>query len=347
MSATENMKFLVATLIRNDYRAAEIHRLVVHAWGDNYVSMRRIQQIAKEYNGKTEENINDISFERHSGSGRPRSSRTDENADKVSALIHEDKTLSCSLIAAELDIPRQSVHRIITEDLHLKSVSAKWVPYALTPPQKWSRMHDCKELVRVFRTNNITKRLFVTDEKWIYSRSLPPAHLNKVWVGPDGDGMVIAKRRICDKKFLWVHMSNFEGNSYWELLESGSTMNSARYIEFLDHAFNRLGTNVRDRLLMHDNARPHIATSVSEWLDEKGIIKVRQPPYSPDVNLMDRFIFRNFEMFRRNIVLEDERSVKDMIERFMASLTTEALKSEFRKLKNDVEAIIEKQGDYL
>ena len=77
----QDINLLVETLRRNDYSAADIHRVISTAWGDNIVSLRRVQQIAKEFKeGKRK------SFERAEGSGRE---KTEERSEKVAAIRHD------------------------------------------------------------------------------------------------------------------------------------------------------------------------------------------------------------------------------------------------------------------
>ncbi len=54
-----------------------------------------------------------------------------------------------------------------------------------------------------------------------------------------------------------------------------------------------------EMVVQHDNARPHVARNVTEWIETQHMSLLKQPPYSPDTNLMDRFLFRNYEVFRR------------------------------------------------
>lgn len=72
-----------------------------------------------------------------------------------------------------------------------------------------------------------------------------------------------------------------------ELVLVNGNMTAARYItEILeDHVmpFVEFIGN-QDFLLMHDNARPHTATSVLRYLAEVGIQKVEWPAHSPDLN---------------------------------------------------------------
>ncbi|QQP50231.1 Uncharacterized protein FKW44_011161, partial [Caligus rogercresseyi] len=48
---------------------------------------------------------------------------------------------------------------------------------------------------------------------------------------------------------------------------------------------------LKDCLLMWDNARPHTATDTREFLTRRDVEPVKQSPYSPDLNLCDRFLF--------------------------------------------------------
>ncbi|QQP42498.1 Histone-lysine N-methyltransferase SETMAR, partial [Caligus rogercresseyi] len=53
---------------------------------------------------------------------------------------------------------------------------------------------------------------------------------------------------------------------------------------------------------MWDNARPHTATDTREFLTWRDVKPVKQSPYSPDLNLCDRFLFRKL----KHLLLEDE-----------------------------------------
>ena len=58
------------------------------------------------------------------------------------------------------------------------------------------------------------------------------------------------------KKFHIVVVSNFNGNSYFEVLQDGCSINSERYIRFCENAFDSLKlTNIQRHSIqsMHDN----------------------------------------------------------------------------------------------
>ena len=64
-------------------------------------------------------------------SGRPCSTRTEDNINLVKDFIEEDPRISVREIADCLDIDHKSVHRILTSDLQLRNVCSVWVPHNL------------------------------------------------------------------------------------------------------------------------------------------------------------------------------------------------------------------------
>ena len=68
--------------------------------------------------------------------GRPSTSRTENNVARVKAVLDRDRRLSVRLMAEEVGLPKTDVHRIITEDLHMRKICAKLVLKNLSAEQK-------------------------------------------------------------------------------------------------------------------------------------------------------------------------------------------------------------------
>ena len=64
--------------------------------------------------------------------GRPSISRTENNVSRVKAVLDRDRRLNVRLNAEEVGLPKTDVHRIITEDLHMRKICAKLVPKNLS-----------------------------------------------------------------------------------------------------------------------------------------------------------------------------------------------------------------------
>ena len=93
---------------------------------------------------------------------------------------------------------------------------------------------------------------------------------------------------------LLMKMST-ELNFYFKVLHDGGAVKAERYFQFLEAAIKLLSQKLNvpgsQLSIMHDNARPHVAQIVKSWMCEKGVNCIMQPAYSPDFNLMDRYVF--------------------------------------------------------
>ena len=81
------------------------------------------------------------------GSGRPSTSRTDENVERVKQKVRSDRRLTARMIADELDMNSERVWRIITEDLGMPKIFAKMVPRLLNEGQKERRVQVCQDIL--------------------------------------------------------------------------------------------------------------------------------------------------------------------------------------------------------
>jgi len=79
-------------------------------------------------------------------SGRPSTSKTQENIERVSEMIQSNRQLTIREISEDLNISYGSVQNILTTDLNMKRVSAKFVPRVLTVEQKQQRLSISLEL---------------------------------------------------------------------------------------------------------------------------------------------------------------------------------------------------------
>ena len=74
---------------------------------------------------------------------------------------------------------------------------------------------------------------------------------------------------------------------------------------------------------------------------------LKQPLYSPDFNLMNQYIFRNNEVFRRQVTVNNTIKVEAKINDFMDNLTEIPTRNEFEQLKIHLNNVIEAGGNYI
>jgi len=73
-------------------------------------------------------------------SGRPAKSRTEESIAKVRQIVRENRRLTVGSIAEQVNIDRETVRKILTEDFDVRKVCAKMVPKELAEEQKLRRV---------------------------------------------------------------------------------------------------------------------------------------------------------------------------------------------------------------
>ena len=308
-----------------------------NAWGDeDVVKERRVHQLAKEY----QESVRNDSS-RKIGSGRKRTSRTEEKQEEIAALLTEDQHMSIERISDITQLSWSTVQRIITLDLQKRSVCAKWIPHKLTDNHKQQRVDGAQVILR-----DLHPSVMVIDEKWLYARPFSSTNNVRAWIDKDGQGdrPTVPRRIVSDVKFHIIVAINFRGLCHFEILHRNETVNAVRYIEFL----RALSETKRGELtIMHDNARPHKAGITENHLRENSIERIPQPPYSPDMNLLDRYVFRNMEVVRKNVTFDSIDEARHFVSNFLNSISRLSLQREFNRFKSDLEKIIDCGGDYL
>jgi len=80
-------------------------------------------------------------------SGKPSTSRTEENAYRMREKVRSDRRLTIRMIADELDMNSERVWRIIMEDLGMRKICAKMVPGLLNEGQKERRVQVCRDIL--------------------------------------------------------------------------------------------------------------------------------------------------------------------------------------------------------
>ncbi|EPB67283.1 transposase [Ancylostoma ceylanicum] len=116
-----------------------------------------------------------------------------------------------------------------------------------------------------------------------------------------------SKLKQHDKKELLSFWWDITGPVFWELVQTGSMVDSDLFCSQLEKVARILRSRHPEKekiLLLMDNA-PHISKKSSEKLKDLGI-----PPYSPDLAPSDYHVFRSMQSFFAGKKLKDRAEVK-------------------------------------
>ena len=150
-----NLKFLV----RLGKTPTEALKLLQEVYGDDTMSRTCLCEWDRRFKEGREQVEDDHS------SGRPSTSRINENVEGVRQKMRSDRRLTVRIIADELDMNSERVWRIITEDLGMRKICAKMVRRLLNEGQKKRRVQVCQDIWEQLETEpNLLKRVVTGDE---------------------------------------------------------------------------------------------------------------------------------------------------------------------------------------
>jgi len=151
-------------LINKAYGSAEMSRAIVYRW---YAPFRDGRKDVKD-------DVRD---------GSPSTARTDENVESVRRLLTEDCRTTIQMIADRLNIGKETVRRIVTEDLGKIKICARFVPYALTTDQKQERVVYCQTLLLMGQYECFWENIITGDETWCFAYDPATKRQSAEWVG--------------------------------------------------------------------------------------------------------------------------------------------------------------------
>ena len=110
-----------------------------------------------------------MSVESEAHSDRPSTSRNEEVIEKVCQIVMEDCCLTLKKIVEEVGTSRGTVLSILTEDLWMWRVSAKFIPKLLTEQQKELHVEIAQGMLDCANNDlEFMKTIITGDETWVY-----------------------------------------------------------------------------------------------------------------------------------------------------------------------------------
>ena len=138
--------------------ATTTHGKLQQAFGDD--AMSKAQAFRWKKRGFSEGRI---LVEDEQRSGRPSTTRTRDNTAQVRELFRSDRRLTVNMIADEVNLNREAVRRILTEELGMRKVCAK----NLTEQQWDVRVSVCAELLEQVESDpELMGQVITGDESW-------------------------------------------------------------------------------------------------------------------------------------------------------------------------------------
>jgi [histone H3]-lysine36 N-dimethyltransferase SETMAR len=326
--------------------AKEAHEMLKSVYGDNVVTLKTVYKWYERFKSGNE------SVEDEQRSGRPSTSKTDENVQKVSKLIRSNRRLTIRELTEELNISYGSVQSILTDNLQMRRVSAKFVPRLLTGEQKENRVSVCTELKdRLDAHPDFMAKIITGDESWVYGYDPETKIQSSQWKTSASPRPKKARQSKSNVKVMLIVFFDSEGIVRSEFVPRGTTVNS----EYYKGVLQRLRNDVRRKrpekwangfLLHHDNAPCHTSLLIREFLAEKKVPVCPHPPYSPDLAPCDFWLFPKIKSVlkgkRFDTISDIERATTEQLK----TLPKEAFQKCFQSWNQRWDKCITSQGEY-
>ena len=175
----------------------------------------------------------------------------------------------------------------------------------------------------------------------------------KSYVKPGQPAKSTAKPNIHGAKVMLCIWWDQKDVLYYELLKPGETINGGRYRTQLIH-FKRAIAEKRPEyatrheaiIFHHDNARPHVAIPVKNYLENSGWEVLPHPPYSPDLASSDYHLLRSMQNALTGIPFTSGQGFKNWLDSFLAAKPTQFFWDGIHKLPERWEKVIASDGQY-
>lgn len=336
--------------MQNGISDKDIHRKLTAAFPDDAPSYSTVSLWCKNFRKNSRTSWCDLPR-----SGRPRTSRSDENIGRIQQMLQINPKYSCRQLSDQLEISKDTVLQILTDDLKMRKLCSVWIPHALTEVNKRQRVVAAQRILQELdELGADAARLYcaVEDETWVDFNPKLPKQENKCWVQHAQQRSTVVRPKLTNQKTLLLFC--FTSNKvYAESLPYGETVDSQRYVSFIrsvgEHwrVLRRDPTKLCDLSFQHDNARPHTSAVTAQFFRQRRVKMVGQPPYSPDYNLCDRWVFAHLKSCFKKMTFHSHEEVKDAALQVFRDIPVQRFQSELDKLRHHLLRVIDNNGCYV
>lgn len=281
---------------------------------------------------------------------KPRSGRPQEvDDDELQALLRQNAAQSTRELAIQLGVNQTTVVRRL-HALGKVQKEGRWVPHQLSESAIANRLSICTSLLTRQKRKSFLHKIVTGDEKWIFYDN---PDRKAEWLDPGQASSSTPKRNIHGHKVLLCIWWDAKGVLYYELLKPNETVTGDRYANQLMHLSREIdtkrewkGKGRRKVTLLHDNARPHVASVTQQKLTELGWEILPHPAYSPDIAPSDYHLFRSMQHSLAGNQFATEADVRKWVDAWIGTLKTDFLYRGIHLLPERWAKVVESKGHY-
>jgi histone-lysine N-methyltransferase SETMAR len=344
-----DIRLLMNYDFRSGLSATECHHRLKTAYPDLKVSYETVRTWYGRFRNGNE------SLSDRDRCGRPKTAVTEENVEKVRDLIESDPRISYDSLQCQLGIGRLSIETILHEHLHVKKVTAKFVPHVLTDIQKCARVEWCQTMLSKFNNGSspMVWDIVTGDETWVRQRDARSVTGRQVWCYEGEEPVPEVRPSSWVGKQMVATFFSKGGHLVTVAVEHQRTVTAKWYTEVCLTAVLEAWSNRRPNdgfrhlRLHHDNAPAHTAILTTDFLYEKGIRIVSHPAYSPDLAPADFFLFGMVKEKLRGIEFASAQEAVQVYEDEVNKIPRKVWNSAFNNWFTRMSDCVNNHGNYV
>ena len=265
-----------------------------------------------------------------------------------------DRRVTERYIASTVGISQERVHSILTEDLEMRKLSARWVPRLLTVDQKRTRRTLSRTNLNLFEEDpaKFLKRFVTMDETWVHHFTPEAKQQSKQWNHPGSPPPKKAKTVPPAGNVMASVFWDVDGILLIDYLQKGQTINGTYYASLLTQLREKIKIQRRGKLhkcvLFHqDNAPVHKSVIAMAAIHDCGFKLIGHPPYSPDLAPSDFHLFPKLKTAISGAHFQSDDDVIHAVDDFLNGQEKDFFKSGIEALKHRWQKCTDTEGDYI
>lgn len=290
-------------------------------------------------------------------SGRPSTSNTPENVERVEEFYAENPQVSLRRASQALEIPVTSLQRIVKTKIKLFPYKIQ-VFQELSPFDMQRRLDFSRQMIEMILNRSIeTRRIWFSDEAHFWLTGYVNKQNCRFWA-KENPRIFVTTTMKPQRVTAWCAVC--EDGIFLEFIDE--TVNSERYTRLLEQKFIPFAHGldaVDGHWFMQDGATPHRTNQVFEVLNEHFSDRVlgldyssrnggvEWPPYSPDLNPCDFFLwgYLKDKVYRENP--RTLNALKVAIRREVEEIGPQVRKKVISGFESRLHAVVEKEGAHI
>lgn len=342
----QDQRAVIQFLSAEGCQPAEVFRRMKDVYGDACVSKTTVVDWARMFRKGREQTTD------YPRPGQAHVVATEDTREKVNAAIAADRRINIQSIANGLNMSYGTAHKIV-KDLGYHKVCAQWIPRVLTEDQKLERMGCAIEHLSRYHLegNDFLLRIVAEDETWCHHFEPSSKASSMQWKHPSSPRPKKFKTQPSAGKVMVSVFFDCHGPLLLDFKEPGQSINAARYCQTLTQ-LRRAIKNKRPGLLtagvivLHDNARPHVANQVQDLFQRFKWEMLRHPPYSPDLSPCDFHIFGPLKKALKGQRFQSDAEVQDAVRDWFDSQPSKFYMDGICKLVTQWDKCLNAHGDF-